>query len=222
MGSLGLESIWMDDPSIASVSPAYGGSTGIEGLQPGSTNLEGSWHSRDWVSDGWSLCFGSENENTTSCDTVVRPTLSGNTTIWWFNDYDSPDTNHYPTMTTLTASAEGSGSYTYRITSGSDKAGLGSDLASSYVTSSNQVDVTTRKGSSNENDVLITVERNGQTSAPFHMTVRAPDHLQLENIDYSGENTYGFLTTITYSVWDNLNTKLPYTIAANEYFTTAL
>src|SRR5205823_1209920 len=111
----------------------------------------------DW--DG-STCLGLYSyDNIVTVDFVVsshRPTLSGNTTIWWFNDYPSPDTSHYPITSTLTASSTGSGSYTYQIVSGSDKVGLGSDLASSYTSSSNQVDVTSRQGSGTAGDVVIT------------------------------------------------------------------
>ena len=152
-------------------------------------------------------------------------TLSGNSTIWWFNDYDSPEPSHWPVVTTLTASQNSGASYKFQVVNGSDKVGLGPQLASTYTSSSNQVDVTSRKGSDNEGDVAITVTVNGTTSNSFIMTVRRPAYLQLEGISYNGgpaDYPYGFNTLLTYSVWDNLATRVPNGIPVNEYFTTGI
>jgi hypothetical protein len=205
---------------VATVEEINGNATGVGA---GTATITASWDDCTYFYNPiFGECRCHQNHYSKSATVTIKPTLSGPTTVWWFNDYNSPDSTHYPLISTLNASESGSGSYTFRITSGSDKAGLGPDLASSYVTSSNQVDVTSRKCSANANDVVVTVERNGQTSAPLSLTVRCPSHIQQDSIDYEAANVFGFVTIITYSVWDNLNTKLPYDLPVNEYFTTEI
>ncbi len=179
-----------DNPEVADIG------AGVALAQaPGSADINARWQTQRYfsVGDGGGGEFLGGGGGGGSCESfnvtydatpatlTVKPILSGVNTIWWFNDYPSPNTSHFPIVSTLTASASNTGSYTYRIVSGSDKAGLGPDLASTYVSSSNQVDVTSRKGSTTLGDVVVTVTANGVTSASFHMTIRRPSRLALDN-----------------------------------------
>ena len=158
-------------------------------------------------------------------DVIGKPTITGPTTLWWFNDYPSPDTTHYPIVVSLTASSSTSNSYTYRITSGSDKAGLGPNLGTTYFSSSNTVNLGSRMSSDMEGDVVVTVTVRGISSDPIHITVRRPAYLQFEGVSYFAgpeDQPYGFRTQISYSVWDNLSTRLPTSVPVNEYFTTGI
>lgn len=182
MGSLGLESIWMDDPSIASVSPAYGGSTGIEGLQAGSTYLEGSWHSRDWVSDGWSLCFGSENENTISCDTVVTPEIAS----------ISPD--HGPVGTTVAINIFGTGfSQTGTNTILVSGSGVTASDPPNFINSGLLSVTLTIASDAAAGNHTVRVMTNGSIGNGVHFFVQVPT--RFERFDYPGiSNGYGPLT----------------------------
>jgi hypothetical protein len=67
IGSLSMDSFWVDDPSIVSYSPEYGGSTVVEGLAGGETFINGSWSWDQWdLIDGWSQCVESRGESTDS------------------------------------------------------------------------------------------------------------------------------------------------------------
>jgi hypothetical protein len=66
IGYLSMD-FWVDDPSIASYSPEYGGSTVVEGLAGGQTFINGSWSWDQWdLIDGWSQCVESRGESTDS------------------------------------------------------------------------------------------------------------------------------------------------------------
>jgi hypothetical protein len=74
IGSLSMDSFWVDDPSIVSYSPEYGGYTVAEGLASGETSINGSWSWDQWdLIDGWSQCVESRGESTDSEPMTVKP-----------------------------------------------------------------------------------------------------------------------------------------------------
>lgn len=225
IGPYAAEAEWSLTDQIATLDPAVGGETTVTATSGGETGLNGllPWQ-QVYDFDGYSCLELYSYRPSVSAGINVKPTLTGIHTIWWFNDYDSPNSSYYPISTTLTASP-GSASYTFEITYGSDKAGLGEFLASTYTTSNNEVLLSSRSGSQQEEDVVVKVTANGKTSEPFYVTVRRPLYL-VRNTGYPVYGAapgwpIGFETQIEFSVLDNMNETLPYDMPMNEYFTTS-
>jgi hypothetical protein len=147
----------------------------------------------------------------------VRPTISGATTLWWFNGL-SLGVSGYATQITLTASPSSGSSFQWVITYGADKVTLSG--------SGSQVQVSGIGKSGTANDVSITVTVAGQTSDPFKLTVLAPYALGVNPNDptthYYQDATYVWRSEIPYQVRDNFLNPLPVDLPVNEYWTTAV
>jgi hypothetical protein len=68
--------------------------------------------------------------------------------------------------------------------------------------------------------VKITATANGQTSNPFSITTRTPNRLVAGTIQTSCDSTWGYLTSLSYTIQDQFQTPLPTTVQVNELFTT--
>ena len=89
IGALPVDEWGIDDPSIASYSPDYGGSTVVQGLSAGEAFISASWPTDIWTSDGWSMCFESRDDMTDSEPMQVQctsPTSETTTPIGWDSD----------------------------------------------------------------------------------------------------------------------------------------
>jgi hypothetical protein len=189
--------------SIATLSSGqYLPSANFQGVAPGATN------GNVVVSDQGCTARGGG-------PITVEPLISGPTTLWWFNGL-SLGVSGYSNQITLTASPT-AGTYSWAVTAGSDKVSLNNSTSSSVV-------VTSTGQSKTANDVSVTATTNGQTSAPFQLTVRAPYALSSDPNHptpvYTTDPNYVWDTDIYYLVVDNFLTPVPVSLPINEYFTT--
>lgn len=202
---------WMDDETIASYDPGSGGSTTVQSLLPGGTTLHGSWFWDNWESDGWSMCWETRGESEDQQPVQVRPTVSGPTTVWWFNGVDPGNANMPLTIQLTTQS--GASSYSWAATANGDKVTLTNQTT-------NTVTVTGAGMSGQAGDVGITVTVNGVASNQYAITVRAPNKLVRTDTTHGSSLNFGYHTEITYTIRDNLNALLPAgDIPMNEHFT---
>jgi len=150
--------------------------------------------------------------------------ISGVDTLWWFNGEQPAN---YPTQAKLTTSLNNAGPYTW--TSSTAAGGTGQVVfpngATSYTTTANSVVVSATSQSKNPNDVIVNVMSPAGMSAPFNMTVRAPYMLMPEPLERCGNQNacddpsgdWGYVSSIYYSIYDQLGTSLPSVdIAINE------
>jgi hypothetical protein len=155
------------------------------------------------------------NPPSPECD--QPPTISGPTTLWWFKGL-SQGVSGYANQITLSA-LPSSGTYQWNIAAGSDKVSLSNSTT-------NNVQVTGIGQSTKLNDVSITATVNGQASAPFALTVRAPYALGTDPNQrtpvYFSQQPFVWETDIYYQVLDNLLSPMPVALPVNEYFTTGI
>jgi hypothetical protein len=139
------------------------------------------------------------------------PEISGpDTTVWWFNG-QTP--SGYSTSITLTSS--GGSSTTWEVSLGQSKISLSSSSGAQTTVTS-----TGAAFSGSVGDIGITATANGQTSAVFWITSRQPDHLHRGAVTDDCDGTYGYLTTIFYTIHDQLHAYLPSAVPGNEAWTT--
>ena len=202
---------WTSDLNVAEMDPIYTGTVRLTG--PGSTGAssELNYIKYDYISG----CR--RRIDYAGCTVTVKPVIAGLNTVWWFGG-QTP--SGYATNVTLTAS-QSNATYEWSVTAGAHKINLAD-------TSGNQAQVSaTGQGiGSQANDVSITVTVNGQTSAPFNITVRTPHRAvplippgQSSHITHDPDSSYGYQTTIRYRILDNLDALLPTPIWVNECWT---
>ncbi len=140
---------------------------------------------------------------------AVTPTISGPSTVWWFNG-ENPDATHYPTSITLTAAGGSTASWT--VTNGSARINISPSGNTASITSSGNY------WSGAVGDISITATVNGETSAAVTLTSRRPWKLVPQsgspNTECEPENIYS--TFITYDLHDNLDDLMPYSVGWNE------
>ncbi len=71
-------------------------------------------------------------------------------------------------------------------------------------------------------DITITATANQQPSAPFSITSRTPSDFQPGAVNTVCDTTYGFVTTLNYTIRDQLLTPLPAGVPANENWLSAV
>ncbi|HBB94091.1 MAG TPA: hypothetical protein DC054_01755 [Blastocatellia bacterium] len=202
MGPLFMDDFGIDDPSIASYSPDYGGSTDLVGLSAGGAYLSGSWSQDIWESDGWSQCFESRPEGSDSQPVDVKPKIS------------SISPSRGVVGLTISVTIQGSG-----FASGStvDVAGTGvtaSVQSSSSTSLTVNLDVAANATAGNH---AVTVTVNGSTSNGVNFFVQIPTSLSLsigsKRTHNGGSITdcqgtvlvpvaYGYSRLLTYTVLD--------------------
>jgi hypothetical protein len=135
------------------------------------------------------------------------PTITGGPDdVWWFNG-ETP-THYNNTAVTLNSSAGASTHWT--VTAGSDKVTLSaSDGAQTTVRPTGSV------FSTSQWDITITATAAGG-SANYQMTARTPDSLSPGTVSTTCDGTYGYITTLAYTVKDNLTSDMPASVEANE------
>jgi len=206
---------WTDNTSIATTSNSQ-----INGIAAGSTDHHAQSIMMYWgpkTDSGGGPC--PQNQEPADAGTNVKPTISGPTTLWWFNGL-SVGVSGYANQINLTSSAGGTGtSFQWAITAGSSRVSLSTSTSSA-------VQVTSIGQSTAANDVSITVTVGGLTSDPFKLTVRAPYTLgvdpQAPTPIYSQDQTLVWNIFIPYRVLDNLLTPMPNPFYFREDFTTGV
>lgn len=119
----------------------------------------------------------------------------------------------------MNASPSVSGSYIFKIVSGIDKAGLGSNNAVTVFTSANSVDLNSTSFSTAGADVSATVKVGNWTSAPFNIRIHtAWVTAQNANPVTVSDPTYGYETTYSYTIYDQFGNLLPNDLPVNEDF----
>jgi Bacterial Ig-like domain (group 2) len=141
---------------------------------------------------------------------TVIPTISGPNTVWYFSNLT---VSGYATSIQLTASG-GSSSTSWNITAGANKITVSSFTGSSITVLSSGTAFSSSVG-----DVKVTATVNGQTSAPFSLTTRTPNKLVPASIQTNCDSIYGYITTKSYSIQDQLQGGLPSAAPLNESFT---
>jgi hypothetical protein len=136
----------------------------------------------------------------------VKPTISGPNTVWYFK---GSQPSGWATSITLTSS--GGSSTTWTVTAGANKVSLSATSGSQTIITSSGAAFSSAVG-----DITITATANQQTSAPFSITSRTPNDFQPGAVNTVCDNTYGFVTTINYTIRDQLMTALPARVPANE------
>jgi len=149
----------------------------------------------------------------------VKPTISGPSTLWWFNGLGL-GVSGYTSQITLTANSGGTGtSYQWAITAGSNRVSLSTSTSAT-------VQVTGTGQSSAANDVSITVTVGGITSDPFKLTVRAPYTLGTDpsfpTPVYEQDSTYVWSIFIYNVALDNFLTPMPSPVPVNEHWTSGV
>jgi hypothetical protein len=142
----------------------------------------------------------------------VTPTIGGPNTVWYFNGLT---VSGYATSIQLTSS--GGSSTTWTVTAGANKINL-----SSYSGSPITVTSSGTAFSSSVGDVKITAAANGQTSSPFSITTRTPSTAVQGTIINACDQTYGYLTTLNYTIYDQMPATLPAGVPVNENWTTGV
>jgi hypothetical protein len=170
----------------------------------------------DETSDYFQLTFILNGGVAEYIDVTVKKVvmqISGLNTLWWFNG-ERPQ--GYPTQTTLTASLANAGPYTWTSSSLGTGQVVFPNGATTYTTTTNSVVVSAANQSASENDVVVTVTSPAGASAPFGMTVRAPNSLapyvfkeSNTNAKDEANSTFGYTSSIYYSVVDQLKAPLP-------------
>jgi hypothetical protein len=140
----------------------------------------------------------------------VGPKITGPNTVWWFNG-QSP--SGYATSITLTSS--GGSSTVWRISQGGGKVGL-----STFSGAQTTVTSTGNGFSAQAGDIQIIATANSTDSKPFSITSREPASLFRVSALTGCDATYGYLTNISYSILDQLESALPSNVPANEQWTT--
>jgi hypothetical protein len=168
-------------------------------------NDEGSYCSHDAVTaDPSALCS-------------VQPTITGPSTLWWFNGANPAN---YSTSVTLIASTAITVSYSWTITTGTNQLRF-DDNSTSKVTSSNQATVKTINFSTNPNEIGVTVTVNGQTSPTLHMTSLTPRSLDPLTPRHDPDTQRGYISQMIYRILDQFGTVLPFNVEINENFTSS-
>jgi hypothetical protein len=141
----------------------------------------------------------------------VVPKITGPNTVWFFANLT---VSGYATSIQLTSSA--GSSTTWNITAGANKI-----TVSSYTGASITVLSSGTAFSSATGDVTITATANGQTSSPFSITTRTPNVLVPGAIQISCDSNGGYLTSVSYTIQDQLLASLPSAVPLNENWTTS-
>jgi len=140
----------------------------------------------------------------------VAPTITGPNTVWFFNYLT---VSGYATSIQLTSS--GGSSTTWTIIAGANKVNVSSYTGSTITATSSGTAFSSSTG-----DVQVTATANGVTSSPFSLTTRKPNLSVPGTITNACDPTWGYLTTLNYTVKDQLNTLLPSHMPTNEDWTT--
>jgi len=173
--------------------------------------------SADWTGIRYTL-----NHITDECDEIVVGkrgngtdivvTITGPQTVWWFN---SQTPSGYATTITLTAMPSGATSYTWSLTTGTDKATLSGQ-------SGNTINLTGHDLSTSSGDVTARVSVTtsaGTKIATRTVTVRGPKTLVAGATPDSCDSGYGYLSLLNYTIKDNLGALMPSSIPLNESWT---
>ena len=157
-------------------------------------------------------CYVFQNCGSQAQDPEI-PTISGPQTVWWFN---GATPSGYPVSITLSAWPTNAGSYSWTISSGSDKANLSGQTA-------NQTNVTGKALSTAPGgDVGVTVTAGGATSNPYPITVRGPKTLVAGATTDQCNSNYGYDSFLNYTIKDNLSAPLPSSTPLSENWTSAV
>ena len=140
---------------------------------------------------------------------TIIPTISGINTVWWFNG-QSP--SGYDIQSALTTD----GSATWSVTLGASKVTLSSSSGQQITVQSSGSAFSSAVG-----DIHIVASVNGVSSPTWTMTTRTPASIRNPNPYTQCDQYYGYDTTITYIIYDQLNDGLPYDIDWNEHWTSS-
>lgn len=208
---------WCEDPAIVSFTGA-GDHYNANGLAPGYTLTEASTIDYYYYDDGMD-CYSQAQPYTDPGDAQVKPTITGGSTLWWFN---GSSVSGFPTSIDLTASGTGTINRTWQITAGSDKVVFSNNM-SSITTAVNPITIFSKNRSINADDISVTVSWNGQTSNAKTLSVKVVYKLvePLTNAITDNPDARGYLTTVSYDIRDNFDEALSGNMPMNESFTTA-
>jgi hypothetical protein len=159
---------------------------------------------RGWISDQLPRCTSSGTAPTTG-----HPTISGPSTVWWFNGKNPPG---YATSITLVSS--GGASTTWTVTAGGSEVHLSSGSGQSITVTG------TGTFSQSLNDVQIVASAGGVNSPAFGLTSMGPKFFaRSTKIDSpcSGTGEQGWESDIKYTLRDNINNPMG-TVPINEAF----
>ena len=140
------------------------------------------------------------------------PIISGPQTVWWFN---GATPSGYAVSITLSAWPTNCSSYSWTVSSGSDKANLSGQTA-------NKTNVTGKALSTASGDVGVTVTAGGATSNPYPITVRGPKTLVAGATTDQCNSDYGYDSFLNYTIKDNLSALLLSSIPLSEKWTSAV
>ena len=144
--------------------------------------------------------------------TNVQPTITGPSTVWWFNGENPPG---YNTSVTLTSS--GGSSTTWSITAGSDKVRLSSTAGASVTVTS-----TGTAWSAASGDIGIAATTNSVPSTTFAMTSRRPYLLEFPQFLPNCDQYFGYRDSWSYQILDQLAIAMPAMVDWNELFTSGI
>jgi hypothetical protein len=206
---------WSLSAAISSLNPDPGTTTTLTGTDPGGATLEGFVGIQtDYGWDGLNCLEYGTYEERDQGPTATRPTITGANTMWWFNGATPAS---YASQISIVLSTENTGnSYSWSVVSGTNKVTLQNQNTAN-------VTLTSAGKSDSANDVGIQVVVDGQVSAQFNLTIRAPHRLVPGVIAHTSHSSQGYRTEIVYSIRDNFNNLLPgQPITVNEDFTTGV
>jgi hypothetical protein len=202
-----------DNPDVATfVAPGTG-----TAIAPGATYLRAQWteyYQEYNESYGFCAQIAATALCAAFCD-VQRPSISGPTSVWWFDGQTPPS---YATQITLTASPSTASSYQWVVVSGTDKVDFENN-SDSMTTTTNSV-IVKSTGMSTFHEVGLRVTVNGVTSNIRQLSVRAPHRLVLNRDFVHMPNGSGYETRIFYRIEDQFTDLLPSSVPINEFFTT--
>jgi len=213
LGPYSIGASWTLDAEVGTLDPTDGHTTTFTGATPGTATLDGFVGAQEMYTWDGLECLDDYNtyDEGDEAPAEVKPSISGPTTVWWFNGQTPTG---YSTQITLSANCSAT-SWTWAVTSGSSKVTLGTNGSCS-------ITVQSAAPSSSQNDVSITVTVGGVTSDPYHITVRAPYDLQQGTVTHQTDSTFAYQTFINYTIRDQFTTQLPSGVAVNEQWTTGV
>ena len=168
--------------------------------------------------EGGSPCYCTTSSvfvDATSNATVI-PTITGTgRDLWSFNGAQpSAGATVFPTSITLTA--DGSGTITWNVTSGANQVILTPNGNTATVRSNGTA------FSHTGGDVGVSVTANGATSVPFNITTHRPYRLVFDSLQQNCDAGFGYSDFLSYKLFDQLGTDMSiYLFDFNEAFTTA-
>jgi hypothetical protein len=143
---------------------------------------------------------------------IVKPIISGPTTVWWFN---GPSPANFPTQITLSSDAGSATAWT--VSQGATKVSLSTASGSQTVVSGTGSVFSTVSG-----DISITATSQGVSSDLYAITSLKPAELFKITPTIVCDGTFGYATDVPYTIYDTRGVIIEGVIPVSENWTASV